>query len=88
MPAAGHVPAAADLDVIAAREVELAGVLLLVEPPGRVDVIAAGAVLVVRRQVLEQRDLAAQRAPTVSMMYLPTLPLELARPCGNCATSS
>ena len=40
---------------------------------------AAGAVFVVRRQVFQHRHLSAQMlAPTVSMMYLPTRPLELA----------
>ena len=54
---AGHAPAAAELDVIAARETELAGQLLLVEPPGRVHVPAARAIFVVRRKALEQRNL-------------------------------
>src|SRR5262245_50637711 len=52
-----HLPAAAELDVIAARETELAGELFLVEPPGRVHVSAARAILVVRRQIFEQWNL-------------------------------
>jgi hypothetical protein len=45
---------AADLDVVAAREVEL----LVVEPPGHVDVHTADAVLVVRHVVDHGRDVA------------------------------
>ena len=54
---AGHAAAAADLDVVAAREVEL----LVVEPPRHVEVRAADAVLVVRHVVHQLRDEAARR---------------------------
>jgi hypothetical protein len=40
-------------------------------------------VLVVGGEVLKERDLAPQLAPTVSMMHLPTSPLEFASPLGN-----
>src|SRR4029079_9785565 len=52
---ARHAPAAARLDVIAARETELARVL--VEPPRRIDVNAAGPVFVHRRQVFQHGNL-------------------------------
>ena len=46
--------------MVTAREAEFAGELLLIQPPRHVDVIAAGAVLVVDRDVFEPRDLAAE----------------------------
>jgi len=52
---------AAELDMIPARERHLAGLLLLVEPPGHVHVHAAGSVLVTRRQVLEYGQISAHR---------------------------
>src|SRR4029453_6982473 len=57
-----HAAATAELDVIASCETELAGELFLVKPPGRVHVAAARAVLVVRRQILEERDLPIDAA--------------------------
>ena len=70
---------APELDVVAAREVELP----VVEPPRHVDVHAPDAVVVVRRQVGEGGNEAADaRCPTESVRYRPTPPLELARPFG------
>ena len=83
MPAPGHAAAAADFDVIAARERHLAGLLLLVQPPRHVHVHAADAVFILRRQVLQDRQEPADCGPTVSMMYLPTRPVEFAMPFGN-----
>src|SRR5437763_17191418 len=57
-----HPPAAAELDVIAARKGELAGALLAVEPPGNIRLIPVSGVLVEGRQALEQRNLAARAA--------------------------
>src|SRR5439155_1981975 len=51
-PGSGHVLAAADLDVVPAREIEL----LVVEPPRHVEVRAPGAVLVVRDLVHHARN--------------------------------
>src|SRR5438128_2513875 len=53
---------AADLDVRAARERELAGALLAVEPPGNIHLIPVGGVLVEGRQALEQWYLSARAA--------------------------
>src|SRR6202021_3327951 len=59
---ARHAPAAAEFNVIAARESQLALLLVLISPPGRVKRVSARAVLVLRRQRFEQRNLAAQVA--------------------------
>ena len=52
---AGHPPAAAELDVVAAREIEL----LVVAPPRHVEMRSARAVFVVRHAVHHLRDEAA-----------------------------
>ncbi len=57
-----HLLAAAELDVVAPRKSKLAGVLLLVEPPRNVQLMAVGGVFVERRQALEQRYLSADAA--------------------------
>src|SRR6266566_6834682 len=57
-----HPLAAAEFDMIAPRERELAGALIPVEPPGNIQLIAIGSVLIERRQALEQRDLPARAA--------------------------
>ena len=59
----GHAAAAAEFDVVAAGEAELARELFLIEPPRRVDVRAAGPILVVRRQTFQRRDLPADAGP-------------------------
>ena len=52
-----HVEAAADLDVIAAREL----LVLFVEfPPGNINVHAADAVAVVARHAFERRNITAR----------------------------
>src|SRR5207248_11471564 len=57
-----HPLAAAELDMIAASERKLAGALLPVEPPGNIQLIAIGSVLIERRQALEERNLPARAA--------------------------
>jgi hypothetical protein len=47
--------------VVAAREPEFSGVLFRVLPPRHIERMAVGPILVERRQILEQRNLAAHR---------------------------
>ena len=79
----GMLPAAVGLDVVAAGEGQLARLLLLVQPPGRVDVHGRTAVVVDRRQVLERRDLPVHAGADGVHQPAPTWPLPLARPLGN-----
>src|ERR1700674_2658644 len=58
----GHPLTAAEFDVVAASELKLAGMLVLIEPPGNIQLVPIGGVLVERRQVLEQGNLPAQAA--------------------------
>src|SRR5262245_5522736 len=58
----GHLPSAAEFDVITAREIHFAGELLLVKPPRRVQVHARRTIFVVRRAILQRRDLTAHTA--------------------------
>ena len=77
----GHVAAAAEFDVIAAREAELPGELLLVQPPRRVHVQPKSAPSSLCSGMFSSSGTWPPKpAPTVSMMYLPTLPLEFATP--------
>src|SRR5450756_2080014 len=58
---AGHAASAAEFDVIAAREGHFTGLLLLVEPPRHVHVHAADAIVIGRRQIFEDRQIAVDR---------------------------
>src|SRR5439155_1414103 len=52
-----HAESAADLDVIASREIFL---LLIEQPPGHVDMHAADAVRIMPRQAFQRRNVAAE----------------------------
>ena len=52
-----HPPAGGKFDVIPSREIQPARLLLLIEPPGRIDVRPPRTILVVQREVLQRRDL-------------------------------
>src|SRR4029077_4002215 len=80
---ARHAPPAAELDVIAAREAELAGELLLVEPPRYVARMTVGAVLVERRQALQERHLSDHRAADRVHEVAPDLAARVAEPLGK-----
>src|SRR5579883_3429300 len=54
----GHMESAADLDVIAARKLLVSGIP---EPPRDVEVHAAHAVRIVARQLIQGRNVRAQR---------------------------
>src|SRR5450631_2953692 len=57
-----HPLTAAEFNVVAASESQFAGMLLLIEPPGNIHLMAIGGIFVERRQVLEQGNLSAQAA--------------------------
>src|SRR5258706_938834 len=58
----GHPPATAEFDMVAPRKTELARMLILIEPPGHIQLMAARRIFIERRQALEQWNLPAQAA--------------------------
>ena len=74
VPTPGMLLAAAKFDVIAARRIRVCRPAVPDRATTGIHVIASGAVLVVRRQVLEQRNLAGHGTA-------PPCPSDIAPPC-------